>query len=145
MDTLGILNNLKNLISEKSRYPSGRGSYKTAGNSKVVDKKSRVTVYPTIKNALAQSNPGKIFSTKGARRLYVVSKRSHGGKDSESVVSGRIAKGFTPGSSTPGSSWSSVKSHAARTSVKYNTATASKLTAKERRKKDKKKPEDHIE
>ena len=78
------------------------------------------------------SGRGK-YKTKGSRRLYVISKRTHGGTDSESVVSGRIAKGFTPGSATPSSEWGSVKDHAARVGQKYRGQDAKKLSAKSRR------------
>lgn len=81
--------------------------------------KGRVKTYNTIKDALSQSGPGTIFSTKGSDRTYVVTKRTHGGTDPESVVDGKVAKGFTPGSSTPGSDFSSIKKHAARTLIRY--------------------------
>jgi len=94
-------------------------------------------VYNTIKDALKKGGPGHIFTTKGAGRTYVISKRSKGGTDPKTVVSGKIAKGFTPGSATPSADWKSVKSHAARTKVKHGKATETKLTAKARREKDK--------
>lgn len=136
MDAINALELLNEPLNEKksSRYPSGRGSYKTKGKSGNLAIKSRVNVYPTIKKALGSHGPGHIFSTKGSRRLYVVSKRTHGGTDAESVVSGRIAKGFTPGSSTPSSEWGSVKDHAARVGHKYSGKKAKKLSAKARRK-----------
>jgi hypothetical protein len=40
-----------------------------------------------------------------------------------SLESGKIAKGFTPGSSTPGSSFASIKKHAARTLIRYGKAS----------------------
>ena len=123
------------ILTEKksSRYPSGRGKYKTKSKSGNLAIKSRVKVYSTIKKALSSHGPGHIFSTKGSRRLYVISKRTHGGTDSESVVSGRIAKGFTPGSATPSAEWGSVKDHAARVGHKYTGRKAKKLSAKGRR------------
>ena len=136
MEIIEILEKLNlNPINEKksSRYPSGRGGYKTKGKTGDLAIKSRVKVYSTIKKALSSHGPGHIFSTKGSRRLYVVSKRSHGGTDSESVVNGRIAKGFTPGSATPSSEWGSVKDHAARVGHKYSGRKAKKLSAKARR------------
>mgnify|MGYP000014565411 CR=1 FL=1 len=135
MDAINALKLLNAPLTEKksSRYPSGRGSYKTKGKSGNLAIKSRVNVYPTIKKALGSHGPGHIFSTKGSRRLYVVSKRTHGGTDSESVVSGRIAKGFTPGSATPSADWGSVKDHAARVGHKYSGKKAKKLSAKARR------------
>ena len=131
---MGISNILKLLSEAKSsRYPSGRGDYKTKGKSGNLSIKSKVKVYATIKDALRARGPGHIFSTKGSRRLYVISKRSHGGTDSESVVNGRIAKGFTPGSATPSSEWGSVKDHAARVGHKYTGKKAKKLSAEGRR------------
>ena len=122
-------------LTEKksSRYPSGRGGYNTKGKTGDLAIKSRVKVYSTIKAALKSHGPGHIFSTKGSRRLYVISKRTHGGTDSKSAVSGRIAKGFTPGSATPSADWGSVKDHAARVSHKYGGKKAKKLSAKSRR------------
>ena len=129
-----VINLLEKLEEEKSkRYPSGRGKYSTKKKSGNLAIKSRVKVYDTIKAGLKTGSPGHIFSTDGSRRLYVVSKRSKGGTDSESVVSGRIAKGFTPGSSTPSSEWGSVKDHAARVGTKYGTTNAPKRSAKARR------------
>ena len=136
MDAINALELLNEPLNEKksSRYPSGRGSYKTKGKSGNLAIKSRVKVYPTIKKALGSHGPGHIFSTKGSRRLYVTSKRTHGGTDAESVVSGKIAKGFTPGSATPSADWGSVKDHAARVGYKYTGKKAKKLSAKARRK-----------
>jgi len=135
VDVINALKLLNEPLNEKksSRYPSGRGSYKTKGKSGNLAIKGRVKVYSTIKAALSSHGPGHIFSTKGSRRLYVISKRTHGGTDSESVVSGRIAKGFTPGSATPSAEWGSVKDHAARVGHKYTGKKAKKLSAKGRR------------
>jgi len=138
MEITEILEKLEeeNALTEKksSRYPSGRGKYKTKGKSGNLAIKSRVKVYSTIKKALSSHGPGHIFSTKGSRRLYVISKRTHGGTDSESVVNGRIAKGFTPGSATPSAEWGSVKDHASRVGHKYRGKDAKKLSAEGRRK-----------
>ena len=135
MDVINTLELLNAKLHEKKsgRYPSGRGGYSTKKKSRALAIKSRVKVYPTIKVALQRKGPGHIFSTKGSRRLYVISKRTHGGTDSESVVSGKIAKGFTPGSATPSAEWGSVKDHAARVGHKYTGKKAKKLSAKARR------------
>lgn len=138
---MSLIDLIKNLQSESEqeldekseRYPSGRGSYKRKDKS--VSRKSKVPNYKTIKDALAKTKPGTIFSTKGSYRLYVTTAGGWG-KSKQQRVSGRTAKGFTPGSSTPGSEWSSIKSHAARTKVKHGSAKASSLTAKARREKD---------
>ena len=90
-------------------------------------------MYGTIKKALKAHGPGHMFSTQGSRRLYVISKRTHGGTDSKSQVSGRIAKGFTPGSATPSADWGSVKDHASRVGYKYTSKKAEKLSPKARR------------
>lgn len=117
MDVVELIRRMRQLSEKKSaRYPSGRGTYKRGRKN---PRKSRVRIFPTIKVGLKNTKPGDKFSTQGAGRIYVTSKRSHGGKDPESVVSGRIAKGFTPGSSTPDSHWDSIKGHANRTKEKY--------------------------
>ena len=77
--------------------------------------KSRVKTYATIKKALSDGSFGQIFTTKGADRLYVISKGKWGKKSGR----GKIAKGFTPGSSTPSSEFGSIKKHAARTILRY--------------------------
>ena len=59
------------------------------------------------------------------------------GKSKQQRVSGRTAKGFTPGSATPSADWKSVRSHAARTRVKHGGSTEAKLKAASRRAKDK--------
>ena len=84
-------------------------------------------IYATIKKALAKTKAGTIFSTKGSKRTYVTTQGGWG-KDKSQRVSG---------SSTPGSSWKSIRSHAARTRTKHKTGSASTLTAAARRKKDK--------
>ena len=99
---------------------------KSEGRSeKVKSTKGRVKVYPTIAKALSQGRPGQIFSTKGADRLYVTSKAGWGKKSK-----GLIAKGFTPGSSTPGSDWKSIKSHSNRTALKHGTTKSKRLMNK---------------
>ena len=135
MDLVELIKCMRTLSEKDTRYPNGRGTYKTKSAGHVSSKKSRVKVYPTIGAALKATNPGAVFSTKGAARLYVTSRRTHGGTDTKSQVSGRIAKGFTPGSSTPGSDWDSIKGHAKRTKDKYGGGKAVKH--KEKNKKEK--------
>ena len=77
--------------------------------------KGRVATYDSIKAALADGGYGKIFTTKSAGRLYVISKAKWGAKSGK----GKIAKGFTPGSATPSAKWGSVKKHAARTLLRH--------------------------
>jgi len=105
---------LVDLIAEDSSRPKTRGDYHTLKDGPVTSKKSKVKNYPSIKIALRRGYPGQMFSTKGAARLYVVSQAGWGKKSS-----GRIAKGFTPGSATPSANWDSVKGHAVRTMKKH--------------------------
>ena len=119
----------------EDRAESGRGSAK--GREKYASKKgakekggvkalkSRVRVFATIAQALSQGRIGQIFSTKAADRLYVISKASWGKKSS-----GKIAKGFTPGSSTPSSDWKSVKAHSNRTALKHGSTKSKRLLKK---------------
>jgi hypothetical protein len=79
-------------------------------------KKSRVRVYNSITDALRRGYVGQIFSTKGADRLYVITKQKWG-TDKEQIVNGRSAKGFTPGSIP--SDFKDVKKYAVRTMVRH--------------------------
>jgi hypothetical protein len=79
-------------------------------------KKSKVRVFNSITDALKRGYVGQIFSTKGADRLYVITKQKWG-KDDEQIVSGRSAKGFSPGSIP--ASFSDVKKYAVRTMVRH--------------------------
>ena len=128
-------------VDEKrsDRYPGGRGDYKRG--KVTTSRKSRVPVYDTIKQALSKTSPGTIFSTDGSYRMYVTTAKGWG-KSKQQRVSGKTAKGFTPGSATPKASWDSIKSHAARTKVKHGQGKATKLTAKARREKKHKKEGD---
>jgi len=85
---------------------------KSPGNPK----KARVRVYNSITDALRRGFVGQIFSTKGADRLYVITKQKWG-KDQEQIVNGRSAKGFTPGSIP--SDFKDIKKYAVRTMVRH--------------------------
>jgi len=85
--------------------------------------KSKVKVYKTIRDALSKAGYGSIFSTKGAGRIYVVSKGTWGSKSGR----GKIAKGFTKGSATPNASWGSIKAHSIRTRKKHGKAKEARL------------------
>lgn len=100
-------------LNERTGFQEKEGSHKSA--------KSRVKTYDTIRDALGKSTYGDIFTTDGADRLYVISKGKWGKKSGR----GKIAKGFTPGSSTPGSSFSSIKKHATRTKIRYGHVSKS--------------------
>jgi len=106
----------------REKYSSKEGA---KGKGAVKSGKSRVRVFATIAKALEQGHVGQIFSTKGSDRLYVVSKAGWGKKSS-----GKIAKGFTPGSSTPSSDWKSVKAHSVRTSLKHGHTKSGRLKTK---------------
>lgn len=101
---------------------SGRKVYSSKEGTRREVKKSfkgRVRTYRSIKDALGSGQYGEIFTTKAAGRLYVISKGKWGSKSGR----GKIAKGFTPGSSTPSSAWGSIKKHAARTMLRYGRAS----------------------
>ena len=110
------------LINESKAHPKDRGSYHTLKDGPVTAKKSKVKNYPSISIALRRGYPGQIFSTKGAARLYVISKAGWGKKSS-----GRIAKGFTPGSATPSAKWDSIKGHSVRTMKKHGKQRSRKF------------------
>ena len=91
---------------------------------KVKAKKGKVRVFDTIKAALQSSaGYGSMFSTKAAGRIYVITHKKWG-KDKESQVGTKVAKGFTPGSATPSAAWPSIKSHAKRIKAKYGQETS---------------------
>jgi hypothetical protein len=124
MTLLDILNEdaakAKGSKKGREKYTSKKGDKEKGA---VKSRKSRVRIFATIAKALEQGHVGQIFSTQGADRLYVVSKASWGKKSA-----GKIAKGFTPGSSTPSSDWKSVKSHAVRTSLKHGVVKSKRLS-----------------
>jgi len=106
------------LLNEKEGrdvYTSKRGAKREVAKSR----KSRVKTYKSIKQALSQTYMGQIWSTRAAGRLYVTSKGKWGKKSGR----GKIAKGFTPGSSTPSSAWPSIKKHSARTMLRYGSGS----------------------
>jgi len=105
-------------MNEARGSEEGRKTYTSKKGTKENKKKSfkgRVINYKSIKAALSKGGYGEIFSTKAAGRLYVISKAKWGEKSGR----GKIAKGFTPGSSTPGSDFPSIKKHAARTMLRH--------------------------
>ena len=108
---------ISSLLHELSQLKQGEFVHEGAEEPKEKTKsqKSRVKTYNTIKDALSGGRVGEIFSTKGAGRTYAISKGKRGKKSGR----GKIAKGFTPGSSTPSSAWNSIKKHAARTELRH--------------------------
>lgn len=115
--------NILKLITELSAFRgrgSGAGIEKMRSPSKFHSKaqSSRARSYKSITTALKKGSMGQIFTTKGADRLYVITKRKWG-TDNEQMVSGRVAKGFAEG--TP---YKDVKKYSLRTLQrhgKYNT------------------------
>jgi len=104
-------------LESMNEAKEGRKYYTSKDGAKKEKRKSfkgRVKVYSSIADALAKGSVGQIFSTKSAGRMYVISKAKWGKKSS-----GKIAKGFTPGSSTPSSDFGSIKKHAARTMLRH--------------------------
>tara|TARA_R100000951_G_scaffold116728_1_gene130183 strand:+ start:1121 stop:1540 length:420 start_codon:yes stop_codon:yes gene_type:complete len=111
-----------NGLEEAKGSKEGRKTYTSKEGSKRDVKKSvksRVKVFPSIRDALTNGKYGQIFSTTAAGRLYVISKGKWGTKSGR----GKIAKGFTKGSATPSSEWGSVKKHAARTMLRHGKAS----------------------
>ena len=102
---------------------------KKKGKAHTTAKKSRVKIYPSIVKALKRGYPGQMFSTKDADRIYVITSGGWG-TDKDQRVSGRTAKGFTPGSATPGASWKDIKGYAARTMVKHGKKSDKSLKSK---------------
>lgn len=92
--------------------------------------KSRVRIYNSITDALRNGYMGQIFSTKGADRLYVITKQKWG-KDDEQMVAGRTAKGFSPGSIP--SSFKDVKKYATRTMVRHSGGGNRKYKSKDKK------------
>jgi hypothetical protein len=103
--------NVVKILSEVNKKLGGKKSVTKSG-------KSRVKVYGSIKKALEQGSMGQIFSTNKADRLYVLTKHKWG-KSGQQTVGGKTAKGFTPGSATPGASWKDIKGYAVRTMAKH--------------------------
>ncbi len=122
-------------IINESRFEKARGSKAgrvkaTSRHQKTTAEKSKVKIYPTILDALSNGFIGQVFSTKGSRRLYVISKHKWG-KDKDQRVGDKIAKGFTPGSAKPGASFKDVKGFAARTLARHGGQKAKSLRSKE--------------
>ena len=125
---MSLVETLQTLEERKSGSSPGRKVYTSKEGTKKESTKAhkgRVKTYNSIKKALAAGSVGQIFTTTSADRLYVISKGKWGKKSGK----GKIAKGFTPGSSTPSSDFASVKKHAARTMLRHGEGS-DKLAAK---------------
>jgi len=112
-------------------FASKEGTKGRSRSGLVKSTKSRAREYPSIMTALKSGNFGDIFTTDGADRLYVITKRKWG-SDPEQTVGNKVAKGFTPGSATPSADFSSIKKHAVRTKLRYrgSAETDSRLKKK---------------
>lgn len=110
----------------ESKAKKGKGS---KGKAHTKAEKSRVKIYPGIVPALKRGYPGQMFSTEKADRIYVITDNGWG-KDKDQRVGGKTAKGFTPGSATPGSSFKDIKGYAARTMVKHGKKSDKSLKSK---------------
>ena len=104
MDVAEILSEVNKKLKSKKNISKAR--------------KGRVHVYDSINKALKKAHMGEIFSTKQAGRLYVVTKHKWG-KSKQQTSGSKTAKGFTPGSATPGAKWSDIKGYAVRTMAKH--------------------------
>jgi hypothetical protein len=118
--------NIIKLLQEMGRGSTeGRDKMLKGQSEKRQASKSRVRVYNSITHALKNGYVGQIFSTKDADRLYVITKQKWG-KDNEQIISGRSAKGFSPG--VP---FSEVKKYAVRTLVRHGKQKTKRFKGKE--------------
>lgn len=118
--------NLCEIIDILSEAKKSKKSQFGKGKNVANPLKARARTYDSISQALSDGSYGDIFTTKASNRLYVVTKAKWGAKSGH----GKVAKGFTPGSSTPSSSFNSIKKHAARTKLRYDPRGASQTLAK---------------
>lgn len=126
MDLLKLVNETRASIGQGSA--EGRNKMlMSKKHQHTKSQKSRVKVYKSITDALKNGYVGQIFSTVGADRLYVITRRKWG-HDDEQMVNGRVAKGFTPG--TIPSSFNDVKRYSVRTMVRHGKDRSSKFNGK---------------
>jgi hypothetical protein len=107
----------------ETRGERGRGSKEGRSAIRNYDKKphvsatkTRAKVYGSINHALKETDPGDVWTTKNADRLYVTTRHKFG-KKYQQTVGGKTAKGFTPGS-IPAKP-EDVKGYAVRTKVRH--------------------------
>jgi len=127
MSFLSLINEFSSKNTEVFRTKEGTKGKNRTGVLKA--QKSKVKVYATIMDALKNGSIGDVFSTDGSDRLYVITKQKWG-KDQDQVVAGRVAKGFTPGSSTPSSDFKSIIKHSVRTKARYGQPLSKELKQK---------------
>lgn len=126
MNLLDLVNEAIRILKENSPEITGHAS----PGEHTKSSKSRVKVFRSIKDGLKKGYVGQIFSTRNADRLYVVTKQKWG-KSKQQVVSGRTAKGFSPG--TIKADYNTVKGYAARTSARYSGGAKPETKRKEQR------------
>jgi len=125
---LRILNEL-NEAKSASPHRVGQKLYRAPEGKKskgTQSFKGRIKTFNTIKQALSNMQPGGRFTTDGSNREYVVTKRKWGTSPVDGgnpVVSGKVAKGFTPGSATP----SSPTKFSKRTMLRHGTSNSKSL------------------
>ena len=107
---MNLFDLLKEINETSNSIPPSEGA-----KEKVNTKKNRVHVYNSIKDALAVGFYGQIFSTKGADRLYVITKPTWGSK-SRASGNKKVAKGF---SDTIPHKFSDIKAYAVKTMKKH--------------------------
>jgi len=106
--------NIENLLINQPKKVIAEVAQKEIAKSQ----KSRVKVYDTIMDALKHGYVGQIFSTRGAKRLYVITRRKWG-QSGQQEFNGKVAKGFSPG--TIPSDWKNVKKYSTRTMQRYGS------------------------
>lgn len=121
---------IKSLLLER-RTEKGKGSKAgramgmaaaKGGGDRVETEKSKVKVYDSIKQAIQHGGYGHMFSTKGSKRLYVITKPTWG-KKSRSGGNRKVAKGFSKGIPH---SFRDVKKYALRTLRKHGKSSVKK-------------------
>lgn len=115
--------NISEIISklEEARTVGSKNNPSSDGDEKKKKAfKGRVRTYNTIDDALSQGQVGQIFTTKGADRRYIVTKGKWGAKSGR----GKVAKGFTPGSSDATST--GIRQASARAKIRYGKGEVAK-------------------
>lgn len=126
MDLIGLINETK-AFGKGSKAGSQKGIH-SGEKDHTKSAKSKVKVYGSINQALKKGYMGQVFSTKNADRLYVITKHKWG-KSGQQTVSGRTAKGFTPGSIP--AKFKDVKRYAVRTMVRHGTSSSREAKGKD--------------
>ena len=123
---MDLVSAIRNLNEGKT---GERGTYRSRTKSKSL--KGTVKVYRTIMQAPRKTKPGDTWSTEGSGRRYVTTKQKWG-KSNQQTTGGKTAKGFTPGSATPGASKEDVEGVSKRLRKKYGTGQGSDVEDKKK-------------